>query len=270
MIKRMHALALFRPLGVDLFCLGKKFLVYNLVSRNLKIKYHRSAIGLFWTFLSPLSSALVFYFVFKIVLNVGIPHYLAFILAGVLPWAFFNQTIFEGMESIIGNLGLISKVPIPTQVFPFVGALTNLVTLTLAIPIIIGAAVFSGVHLGSSLIFVPFYFLCLFFIAYGFSLCLAILLILFRDLRHVMGIVMQLWFYGTPIVYQETMIPAKYQWILSFNPIAYIFIDLHRIFVSGECPPLHNSLIAWGWAFFALFMATLVCKLLGNDLVERI
>src|SRR4051794_1756265 len=104
MILKMQLLAVFQPFGIDLFCLGKKFLVFNLVSRNLKIKYHRSVLGLFWTLINPLAITLIFYFVFKVVLNVQIPHYLAFILSGMLPWSFFNQTMMEGMEAIVANL----------------------------------------------------------------------------------------------------------------------------------------------------------------------
>src|SRR3954471_24738544 len=99
----------FRPLGVDFFCFGKKFLVFNLVSRNLKIKYRRSVLGVFWTLLSPLAMAVIYYFVFRVVLNVRIDHYAVFILSGVLPWSFFGVTTLEGLDSILGNGSLISK-----------------------------------------------------------------------------------------------------------------------------------------------------------------
>jgi ABC-type polysaccharide/polyol phosphate export permease len=138
---------LIKPLGVDLFCVGKKFLVFNLVSRNLKIKYRRSILGIFWTLLSPVAMGFVYYFVFKVILKVQIPHYLAFILSGVLPWSFFAQTVLEGMESIVSNWSIVTKVPIPIQVFSYVNAVTNLTTLFLALPVFIGAAYFTDVPL---------------------------------------------------------------------------------------------------------------------------
>src|SRR3954453_19323172 len=101
----MQAILNFRPLGIDFFCLGKKFLVYNMVSRNLKIKYRRSVLGVFWTLLSPIAMTVVYYFVFKVILQVRMPHYLVFILSGVLPWTFFSQSLSEGMESIAGSWG---------------------------------------------------------------------------------------------------------------------------------------------------------------------
>ena len=266
----MQAISFLKPLGVDLFCVGKKFLVYNLVSRNLKTKYHRSVLGLFWTLLSPLAIALVFYFVFKVILNVQIPHYLAFILSGMLPWSFFNQTVLEGMESIVLSLGLLSKVPIPTPIFPFVGAVTNLITLSLATPVLIGASFISGVSLGPSLILLPVYFVILFLLAYGISTTLAVLFVLLRDLRHLMGIGLQILFYATPVIYNETMIPEKYHWVLYANPLAFVFVDLHSILVRGEWPNTTHTPIIAGWVFLSLGLATLTHKFLGNELVERI
>src|SRR5689334_7103760 len=108
----MHLTFFLRPLGVDLFCLGKKFLVFNLVSRNLKLKYRRSVLGVFWTLLSPIAMGMVYYFIFKVILKVQMPYYLAFILSGVLPWTFFNQTILEGLESVVGSWSIVTKVPI--------------------------------------------------------------------------------------------------------------------------------------------------------------
>ncbi|MEK7691631.1 MAG: ABC transporter permease, partial [Bdellovibrionota bacterium] len=165
----------------DLFCVGKKFLVFNLVARNLKVKYRRSVFGIFWTLLSPLAMATVFYFVFKIILQVTIPHYLVFVLSGMLPWTFFAQTVMEGLESIVGNGSLITKVPVPTHVFPFVGTVTNLITLVLALPILILVAIISEAPIGGPPLLLGVYVFALFFITYGVSLLAAVAFVYFRD-----------------------------------------------------------------------------------------
>ncbi len=266
----MQTLSIFKPLGVDLFCLGKKFLVFNLVTRNLKIKYHRSILGLLWTLLNPLALTFIYYFVFKVILNVKIPHYLPFILSGVLPWAFFSQTLVEGMESIVNNFHIMTKVPVPIQVFPLVGTLTNLITLMLALPILFGVAFFNGVHLGPSAILVILYFLALFLMTYGLSSVFAILFVYFRDLKHILGIILQLWFYATPVLYQESMIPGKYQWILAWNPVAYFFVDLHTILTHGQWPPLHNTLIFCGWTLGVMTLTLFIQKSWGKNLMEQV
>lgn len=185
---------LLQPLGVDLFCLGKKFLVFNIVSRNLKIKYRRSVFGVLWTLLAPLAMAVIYYFVFKIVLNIKLPNYQVFILSGVLPWAFFSQSILEGMESIVQNWSLVSKIPIPLQVFPWSCSVTNWVTLLMSLPILLGVAWLSGVGFHPAQAFILVYFLALFLISYGISLILAVGFVYLRDLRHLTGILIQIWF----------------------------------------------------------------------------
>lgn len=262
--------SLLQPAGVDLFCINKKFLVFNMVGRNLKIKYRRSFFGFFWTLLNPMAMAIVFYFVFKIILKVQVPHYLAFILSGMLPWAFFSQTLIENMESLVGNIGLLSKVPIPIQVFPFVGSLTNLVTLTLALPILLAVSIFTSVQLGPSLLALPFYITQLFLIAYSFSLILSVAYVYFRDLRHIISIIMQLLFYATPVVYNESMIPEKFKWILYINPIGAIFSAFHQILVNGEWPSHSQSLISVTWTTVLLIVTTMVRKHLCNELVEQL
>ncbi|MGK5086339.1 ABC transporter permease [Bdellovibrionota bacterium FG-2] len=260
----------FKPFGVDIFCLGKKFLVFNMVSRNLKIKYRRSVLGVFWTLLNPLAMAGVYYFVFRLILNIQIPNYLIFILTGTIPWTFFVQSILEGMESVVGNWGLVSKVPVPIQIFSYVGTITNIVTLTLALPILLMVAWLSHHNLGLSLILIPYYVLALFAITYGFALILSIAFVYFRDLRHIMGIIVQVWFYATPVIYQEKMIPERYKWILFANPVAPIFTGLHRIFVDGDWPQPLNIGAAGAWAAIVLIGAILLHQAVRSEVVERI
>jgi ABC-type polysaccharide/polyol phosphate export permease len=262
--------SLIQPAGVDLFCTGKKFLVFNMVGRNLKIKYRRSFLGFFWTLLNPMAMALVFYFVFKVILKVQIPHYLAFILSGMLPWSFFSQTLMENMESLVGNIGLLTKVPIPLQVFPFVGSVTNLLTLIFALPILLAASLFTGVSLGPSVIALGFFLATLFFTAYSLSIILSIAFVYFRDLRHIIGITMQLWFYGTPVVYNESMIPEHLRWALYLNPIGTTFSAFHQILVDGQWPEPMQYMVSLSWTIALLTLAIWVRKHLCNNLVEQL
>lgn len=266
----MQSLLAIRPFGVDFFCLGRKFLVYNLVDRNLKVKYRRSSVGILWTLLSPMAVASIYYFVFKVILNVQTPHYLAFILSGIMAWTFFAQTVMEGMESIVANWNLASKVPIPLQVFPYVGTVTNLVTLIIATPVIFGACLVAGVSLGTSVILVPFYFVLLFLMTYSLSLVLAIVMVYFRDLKHAGNLLMQIWFYGTPVVYDEKLIPPAYHWILWVNPLGQLFTGLHAVLVRGEWPATESIAASTAWTVVFVLGALGVYKKLGRELVEKL
>ena len=235
-------------IGFDAFCLKKKFLVYNLVERNLKIKYRRSLLGFFWTILSPIALACIYYFVFKVILKTSREHYLSFILSGVLPWAFFAQSISESTDSIVGNQHLISKIPIPVHVFPYVVILTNFSTLTLALPVIVGSTLLDGATLGLQILWLPYFVACLLLMSYGIGAILAVLYVYLRDLKHAIGLVLQIWFYATPILYDPSMVPEKYQWIQSLNPVASTFAGLQGSLLSGDLHFVSLATTSLGWS----------------------
>jgi ABC-type polysaccharide/polyol phosphate export permease len=266
----VNTLDFLKPFGIDLFCLGKKFLVFNLVGRNLKVKYRRSVLGVLWTLVSPLSMVCVFYFVFKLILKVQMPHYLAFLVGGMIPWSFYQQSVMEGLDSVLGNSSLISKIPIPVQVFPFVGTLTNFITLVIALPIMIGVSIFSGVELGGSVILLPYLFLCLFLICYGVALILGVLHVYFRDLKHLTSILMQLWFYGTPVIYDVAMIPPKYHWVIYANPVGGCFVGFHQILGAGIWPDSSLVLSAGLWAVATSSVALALFKASYRDVAENL
>lgn len=263
-------LAKVRPFGIDVFCTGKKFLVYNMVGRNLKVKYRRSVLGLLWTLAHPLSMTAIYFFVFKIVLNVQMPHYLVFMLSGLLTWAFFASSVAEGMESLVGNIGLLTKIPIPIQVFPFVGTLTNLSTWVFSLPILVGASLISGTNLGWSLLSLPFFLLALFTMAYSLGVILSIAFVYFRDLKHILSLVLQAWFYATPVIYNADMIPVRYHWILFLNPVAKSFTAIHGLFVDGRWPTDGEWIMTGIWALVLMTTALFVHRRFSGGLIENL
>ncbi len=260
----------YEPLGVDLFCLGKKFLIFHLIHRNLTVKYRRSVFGLLWTLLTPLSTTLVYYFVFKVIMNQGVPNHLIFFLTGVLTWNFVNQSIIESMETIVNNAGLLTKVPVSLQTFSFSGTLTNFVTYLLALPILIASALFSQIHLGHSLLVMPFYLLNLFLITYALGFILSIFYIRFRDLRHLMSIGLQLWMWTTPVLYEASMIPEKYHLLLPLNPFGYLFADLHDIWLRNLLPAWPHGLQIACWSVSLTFLSAWIHRHYAPGLLEQI
>jgi len=254
----------------DAFCFGKKFLVFNLISRNIKIKYRRSVLGVFWTLISPIAFATIYYFVFKVILNIQIANYPLFVLVGVLPWGFFSQSLLEGMESIILNWDLISKISVPNHIFSLVASATNFITLAFSIPVMIGLSFLSDVPFCAGFFLLPFYFFALFLITYFSSFILAVAYVFLRDLRHLMGLVINIWFYATPVVYDERMIPAKYAFILDLNPVARIFTGLHEVLVRGHTPEPRTLVPIILWVLISGVFAKIIMNRLGASLVERI
>lgn len=257
-----------KPGGIDLFCFGRKFLVYNLVGRNLKIKYRRSFFGIFWTLLVPLAMSGVYYFVFRVILQIQVENFVAFIIGGILPWVFFSSTMSESVECLVISHGLLTKVPIPPQVFPFVGALTNFFTLLLSLPIILGAALLTGTSFGFWVLEVFFLLLCLFLQTYVLSLTIALAYVYFRDLKHIIGIILQLWFYGTPIIYQESMIPEALKWVLYVNPISFVFVGIHKAVLQGKCLSTEEFSVLMLWTFAILVFGVLFYRAFSKNAIE--
>lgn len=255
-------------LGFDAFCLQKKFLVYNLVNRNLKVKYRRSFLGFFWTVISPLTISIIYYFVFKVVIKIDRPHYLPFILCGVLPWSFFAQSLSEATESIVANQGLISKIPVPIQVFPYVVSITNFSTLLFSIPIIIALAWTSGVSPSLHTVLILPFFLSLMIISYALGTVLAMIYVYLRDLRHAIGLVLQIWFYATPIIYDKAMIPDDYKFVLLINPVGAIFVGIQESVLGVTGNLALSGLGAALWTSFSLLLLRVTFKRLRSGLPE--
>ncbi|RYZ82643.1 MAG: ABC transporter permease [Proteobacteria bacterium] len=256
----MTMLNLIRPFGIDIFCTGKKFLIYNMVGRNLKVKYRRSVLGVFWTLLSPLSLVGIYYFAFKVVMKVETPHYLAYLVSGILPWAFFSQTVVEGMESISQNSALISKIPVPLQAFPLIAVVTNLVTLLLAVPIMLGVSLLSGAPVGPSLILLPVILMTIALTCYGVAMILGLLYVFLQDLKHITSLVMQLWFYATPVLYHVEMVPEKYRWAIYLNPVGTAFVSIHQILSEGIWPSPVDFGVSLAWSLFIIGIALVTFK----------
>ena len=115
-----------------------------------------------------------------------------------------------------------------------------------------------------------YYFGTLFLIAYSLSSILAIAFVFFRDLRHILGIVLQIWMYGTPVIYDEVMIPEKYKWILYANPVGMVFKGIHCVLVQGTWPSGLDIGIPALWMLGLFLISAWLQKVTANGLVESI
>lgn len=243
----------------DYFCVTKKFLLFNMVSRNLKVKYRRSFLGMFWTILVPVASASVYYAVFKVIMNVQKPNYMVLILAGVMVWNYFAQTVSEGVTHYVDHQGLITKISVPIQIFNFTTSTTNMVTLLITVPLVFLVAMIQPTELNWGILFLPYFLLCLFLITYACSIFLAVSYVYFRDLRQVVMIALQLFFYGTPILYTIDMIPERARWILYVNPMGILVPAVQNCFTGALSwtPELFLTPLAWAIGFSAVALVFL-------------
>lgn len=250
------------------FCLDRKYLIYNLVRRNLKQKYRNSWLGILWTMVPPAFSALIFHFIFSQIMKVKMDDYLTYVILGIVPWGVLTICLQAGLESIPVNTNLINKVPLPVQSLPFAESVYGFINLIAAIPVIVVVALIDGVS------FSPFWFLLLplwgafFIICYGLALMMGLLIVYFKDLRHILALTLQVWFYATPVLYSRDMVPAEYAWIIQLNPVGGLFVAFRDVTLYHRWPGSEELLQISVWTLLILTVSFLLWKKLRHRIAE--
>lgn len=255
---------------VSMLCIKEKFLIHNLVMRNLKIKYRESVLGYLWTMAIPGCQIAIFYLLYVVIFKVSVPNYLLFLISGLLPWLFFSTTLSESMESISGNANLLNQMPIPIQAFPNTSAITNMTNLLASLPIAFIVYFMSDVTTGWGLFLILPLLVVFYFQALSLGIMFSILYVFFRDLRHVTALILQIWFYATPIVYATTMVPERVSKYLFFaNPVSGFFI-VFRDAVLNEPIQMQYLVAFLLWTFVMVVGAAVFLKKMGPGVVERL
>jgi ABC-type polysaccharide/polyol phosphate export permease len=245
-------MAIFTDLFRDAF--RYRELIWALALRELKVRYKRSVLGFLWALLNPALLMIVLSIVFSVVLVSNIKHYGIFILSVLVPWTFLAQTLAYAAESIVGNGELIKKVSVAKSVFPLAAVVSNLINLLLSmIPLaIIVLVIRFPFH--ATWAFLPVPLLSLTIFTAGATFFFAAANVYYRDVSHIIQILLQLWFYVTPVIYAIDVFPAKYRWLFKLNPVIYSLNDFRLSVYNGKLPELSNIAISFACAFLSLFI----------------
>ena len=235
-------------------------LIWYLVLRDLRVRYRRSTIGLLWTLLQPLFMMLVLYVVFSHVFRFQLYRYPVYALAGILFWNFFHQSIVSSMNSLRGNAAILQKLPVPKAVFPVATVLSGVVNLCLALVPLLAIVVASGQPLEPALLFLPVSILLAAVFTLGAGLLLSPLAVFFHDVVELVGVVLMLLMYLTPIFYPMAIIPERYRWMVRFNPLRSVLEVFRDPIYYGKVPPLPHVAVALAIALTALLIGALAFR----------
>ena len=230
-------------------------LLFALASRQLRARYRGSVLGFVWSFLNPLCLIAVYSLVFKYYIRFNdVEHYTLFMFAGLLPWIWFSSSLLEATSSISGGGSLVTKAMFPPHVLPAVVILTNLVNFLLSIPLLLGFMWIAGVGFTKLLLFVPLIIIVQLFFVTGLGLALAAINVHYRDVQHILGNLMTLWFFLCPIIYPIKNIPEAMRFTVLLNPVALFTESYHLAFLGeGAFEPWHICfLVAVSVLVFAL------------------
>lgn len=228
-------------------------LVVQLVSRELKLRYKRSVLGIAWTLLNPLLQLLVFTFVFRGVLQLNMSHYASSVFCGLLVWTWFQSSLTDGTGVINANPALIRQPGFPSLILPIVVILVHMVHFVLALPVLVIFLLIDGVMLQTVLLQLPLLMLLQLGFTAGLTYILAATNVMFYDTRYTVGVLLQLLFYATPIFYDASIIPEYYQFWYWLNPIAHLVAAYRAVLIQGFTPNW-LPLLGMGMAATGLFV----------------
>ena len=237
-------------------------LLVNLVRRDLRVKYRGSTLGFAWSLLHPLVMATVYTVAFRYVLRVRVEHFPVFLLSGLLPWSFFVTALTAGSSSIVDNGHLVKKVAFPRAILPAGVVFSQFVQFVLMFLVIAPVAAVASVGPTLRLVsLVPLMALLLLF-ATGCVLATAAVDVYFRDVRHLVTIAVQVWFWLTPVAYPVTFIPETVRPLVWLNPMA-------GLVVGFQDAVLGQANLTWGgWSL--LTASTAVVAACGLALFSRL
>jgi lipopolysaccharide transport system permease protein len=240
--------------------------------RDLWYRYAGSTIGFFWNVINPLFQILLFTLVFSHVMEVKLAHlptgfgFAIYLCAGLIPWIGFSETVVRCTNSFVDNANYLKKLAVPEQVFVAQNAGAGFISLIIAMTLLVGVSCLLGHYPGWSWLSLPFILILLQGFGFGLGLTAGVLNAFFRDISQALGLLLQLWFWATPIVYTENILPESLRGWLRVNPM-YPFIDaLHRVIVDRGWPQAN----AWGFMSFLAFGFPLVGYLILRKLRPEI
>lgn len=226
----------------------------NLIKKNLKAYYVSSFLGISWAVFIPLILMFILSFVFIDVLKIEIENFPLFVLSGLIPFMFFSSSLTQTTNSIVENVHLLRQFNLPKEIIPLSLILTNFLNFLLGLLVLIPIFIFSNFRIIFSLYFLILIIFIFLIFVIGMGLFFSSLNVFFRDISHLLGILIMFLFWITPIFYKIEMVPIHYRWIININPLN-LYINLFRnILLEGKIPEIKFISYSLAWAILSSFI----------------
>ena len=246
-------------------------MICSFVRRELRGRYKGSVLGFFWTFLNPLLQLCVYSIVFSTILKQGIEKYYLFLFVGLIPWMFFSSSVTGGAAAVVAEKDMVKKIYFPREVLPISRVTTNFVNMLLCFIVIFAVVVVSGTRINFIAI------LCLipvwtveYVLALGMAFIASAVTVYFRDMEHILGIIMMAWQYLTPVLYSYDIIPDEYKLLFSLNPMTPVIGAYRDILYESRVPDLSTLLWALALGLIVLVIGWCVFSRLKRRFAEEL
>lgn len=240
------------------------------VKKDIGGKYKHSFFGLLWSFMNPLLQIAVYAIIFPLIIRNNIPNYTVFMVCGLIPWNFFSIVINRASFTMIENGNILKKVYFPREILPLSVVTSETVNFFISTIIIICFTLAYGMGLTPYILLYPLIAIVQYVLLTGISLIVSSVTVYFRDLQHFIGVLIQLFFYATPIVYSIETIPENFRWILNVNPMTYIIEGYRAIFYNQTMPDLKNLAIIFAIGVVLCIVGYLIFNKLQKRFAEEL
>ncbi|MDO8587141.1 MAG: ABC transporter permease [Armatimonadota bacterium] len=234
-------------------------LIKQLAVRDLKLRYERSTLGFLWSLLNPLTMIAIYAFFFSVVVKMRVEHYPIFLVSALLPWNFVARGLLSVSLLPYQNGYLLNRAAFPAESLVFSGMIANLVDFCLEMTIFTLILVGFGMPLFPGVLALPLIMIALFTFTSGVALIFAVANIFYRDTQYVAGIIATAWLYLTPVFYPASLVPERFQFWYSLNPMVHLTSCFRKSLYDGALPDWTSLMItvlvsfgvlALGWTFF--------------------
>jgi ABC-2 type transport system permease protein len=229
-------------------------LIWALALKELRVRYKRSALGFLWALLNPLLMMVILTVVFSTIMRIQVDHYAVFLLSALLPWTFFSQSLSYAVESIVGNGELLKKVYIAKSVFPTAAVLSNVINFFFSVIPLLFLLPLLRFPFHWTWIYLPVPLLGLVLFALGCSFFLAMANVFFRDVAHILQVIISAWFYVSPVIYSLDLLPARYRLFFRLNPMVYLLNGFRLAIYYGLLPSWQSVAASLGCGALGLVL----------------
>lgn len=247
-------------------------LLWNLSNREITQRYKQSILGYAWVIINPLAQLIVMSFVFDQILHVpslGVP-FIIFLSVALLPWNLFTQSLSTSSGALVGNSNLITKIYFPREILIYATIIAKIVDFGYSCIVLIFFLIIFKIPVTIYFVWLPFIFLIQMILTVGLSLLVSAFNLFYRDIQYLLNLIILIWMYMTPIMYPIEVIPVKYRFIMSLNPMAVIINAYRQVLLSNASPNMQSLSIAFFISMTIFVIGFLVFKKLEGEFADYV
>jgi lipopolysaccharide transport system permease protein len=237
--------------------IDRRTLLFQLVRRDFEMRFKGSAVGWLWGLINPIVMLAIWVFIFEVCLGTTLSpnevtqRYSLFLFCGFLPWMLFQETVMRSSSSLLENANLITKTVFPAEMLSVSIFLSSLINHLLALGLALAIVGFYIGHFSLWMFSLPIYMLQIGLMAVGIGWIVASLQVYLRDTGQVISVLLNFWFWLTPIMIDEQHFPEQVRFLLHLNPLTFVVKAYRERLLSYRVPSLHDFVIVTAFAMTA-------------------